>query len=122
MSNNIIQVQYDTLEQIAVRFGQQAEAAAQTQGRVQQSLRALQSGGWEGRGAAAFFGEMSSEVLPALNRLGAALQQAQQVTRQISSVLRAAEEEASQPFRGHADGRRPAGGKWRLLERSRRLL
>ncbi|MFZ2488106.1 MAG: WXG100 family type VII secretion target, partial [Anaerolineae bacterium] len=66
----------------------------------QQSLRALQSGGWEGRGAAAFFGEMSSEVLPALNRLGAALQQAQQVTRQISSVLRAAEEEASQPFRG----------------------
>ncbi len=114
MSADIIQVQYDQLEQIAVRFGQQAEVAAQTQGRVQQSLRALQSGGWEGRGAAAFFGEMSSEVLPALSRLGAALQQAQQVTRQISSVLRAAEEEASQPFRGHADGagQQEGGGFW----------
>ncbi|MFZ2488788.1 MAG: hypothetical protein WAZ19_11755, partial [Anaerolineae bacterium] len=66
-------------------------------------------------GAAAFFGEMSSEVLPALSRLGAALQQAQQVTRQISSVLRAAEEEASQPFRGHADGagqQEESGGFW----------
>jgi len=96
MSADIIQVQYDQLEQIAVRFGQQAEAAAETQGRVQQSLRSLQSGGWEGRGAAAFFGEMSSEVLPALNRLSAAL---------------------PRPRRR----RRPAGGR-RLLERSRRLL
>ena len=115
MSADIIQVQYDQLEQIAVRFGQQAEVAAQTQGRVQQSLRALQSGGWEGRGAAAFFGEMSSEVLPAVARLGAALQQAQQTTQQIVQVLRAAEEEASQPFRGAGEGdegRQEGGGFW----------
>jgi len=102
MTNDIIQAQYDQLEQIAVRFGRQAEATAQMQGRVQQSLRALQAGGWEGRGAAAFFGEMNGTVLPSLGRLGAALQQSQQVTRQIVQVLRAAEEEASRPFLGAA--------------------
>ncbi len=99
MSNDIIQAQYDTLNDVARRFGQQAEATAQMQGRVQQSLRALQSGGWEGRGSAAFFAEMTGEVLPAVARLGAALQQAQQTTQQIVQVLRAADEEASQPFR-----------------------
>ena len=45
MTNDILQAQYDQLEQIAARFGRQAEATAQMQGRVQQSLRALQAGG-----------------------------------------------------------------------------
>ena len=111
MTNDIIQAQYDQLEQIAARFGRQAEATAQMQGRVQQSLRALQAGGWEGRGAAAFFGEMNGEVLPAVQRLSAALQQSQQVTRQIVQVLRTSEEEASRPFRGAgAAGDPPSAG------------
>ncbi len=100
MGADVIQAHYDQLEQIAARFGQQAEAAAQTTQRVQQSTRALQAGGWEGRGAVAFFGEMERSVLPSMQRLAAALQQGQTVTRQISQVLRAAEEEASRPFRG----------------------
>lgn len=117
MSNEIIQAQYDRLEQIAVRFGQQAEAATQTTQRVQQSNRALQDGGWEGRGATAFFGEMERSVLPSMQRLAAALHQSQTVTRQISQVLQAAEEEASRPFRGQgaAPGTAPSeqgGGFW----------
>lgn len=100
MGADVIQAQYDQLEQIAVRFGRQAEATAQTTQRVQQSMRALQTGGWEGRGAAAFFGEMDRSVLPSIRRLAAALQQSQTVTRRISQVMRTAEEEASWPFRG----------------------
>lgn len=100
MGADVIQAQYDQLEQIAVRFGRQAEATGQTTQRVQQSLRALQAGGWKGRGAAAFFGEMDRSVLPSMQRLAAALQQSQSVTRQISQVMRTAEEEASRPFRG----------------------
>lgn len=113
MGNDIIQAQYDQLEQIAVRFGRQAEATAQTTQRVQQAMRALQAGGWEGRGAAAFFGEMESSLLLSMQRLAAALQQSQTVTRQISQVMRAAEEEASRPFLG--PGAAPAeegGGFW----------
>lgn len=102
MSNDIIQVQYDTLKEVARRFGQQAEATAQMQGRVQQSLRTLQSGGWEGRGSAAFFAEMQDTVLPATQRLSQALQQADAVTRAIAQLMRQAEEEASAPFKGGA--------------------
>jgi WXG100 family type VII secretion target len=117
MSADVIQTQYDQLEQIAARFGRQAEATAQTTSRVQQSLRGLQAGGWEGRGAAAFFGEMDRSILPSMQRLAAALHQSQTVTRQISQVMRAAEEEASRPFRGDgaAPGTAPAeqgGGFW----------
>lgn len=117
MGSEIIQAQYDQLEQIALRFGRQSEAAAQTTQHAQQSMRALQAGGWEGRGAAAFFGEMERSVLPAMQRLTAALHQSQTVTRQISQVMYAAEEEASRPFRGEgaAPGPAPAaqgGGFW----------
>lgn len=41
---------------------------------------------------------MDRSVLPSLQRLVAALQQSQSVTRQISQVMRAAEEEASGHF------------------------
>ena len=100
MTNDIIQVQYDKLQEVAARFGRQAEATAQMQGRVQQSLRALQAGGWEGRGSAAFSGEMNDTVLPATMRLQEAMQKANEVTRQIAAVLRQAEQEASIPFKG----------------------
>ncbi len=100
MGSDIIQAQYEQLEQIAVRFGQQAEAAAQTTQRAQQSMRALQAGGWEGRGAAAFFAEMQGTALPATQRLAEALQQASATTRLIVQVMRQAEEEAAAPFKG----------------------
>jgi WXG100 family type VII secretion target len=95
-----IQAQYDTLKEVARRFGQQAEATAQMQGRMQQSLRALQSGGWEGRGSAAFFTEMNQTVLPALRRLETAFSQSEIVVAQIKNILHSAEQEASEPFRG----------------------
>jgi WXG100 family type VII secretion target len=100
MSADVIQTQYDQLEQIAARFGRQAEATAQTTSRVQQSLRGLQAGGWEGRGAAAFFGEMERSVLPSMQRLADAMVQSQKVTSQIKAIMQEAEREASQPFRG----------------------
>jgi WXG100 family type VII secretion target len=100
MGSEIIQAQYDQLEQIAVRFGRQSEATAQMTRRVEQSLRSLQAGGWEGRGAAAFFREMDRVVMPSTHRLTAALQQGGSVTRSIAEVLRQAEEEAAAPFKG----------------------
>lgn len=67
----------------------------------------MQAGGWEGRGAAAFFGEMERTVLPSMQRLAAALHRSQTVTRQISHLLHGAEEETSRPFRGEG-GSAPA--------------
>lgn len=99
MGNDTIQAQYDQLEQIAMRFGRHAEATAQTTQRLQQSLRALQAGAWQGRGAAAFFGEMNAHILPSLQRLSSAFLEGNRTTLQIAQVMKDAEEEAAKPFR-----------------------
>ncbi|MFZ2487438.1 MAG: WXG100 family type VII secretion target, partial [Anaerolineae bacterium] len=59
---------YDRLAEVAAGFGRNAEAAAALQKAVQHSVEALQQGGWEGRGSVAFFTEMQSEIMPALQR------------------------------------------------------
>jgi WXG100 family type VII secretion target len=67
--------------------------------KVKGSMEPLQSGGWIGRAADAFFDEMNSEVLPATDRLQKVLDQASQVTKQIVQTVRQAEDEASSLFR-----------------------
>ncbi|MFZ2489050.1 MAG: WXG100 family type VII secretion target [Anaerolineae bacterium] len=109
MSNDIIQAQYDTLNAVARRFGDQAEASSQMLAGVRRAMQPLQAGAWQGRGSTAFFNEMTGELLPALNRLVAALQQAQTVTTDIARLVRAAEEEAAQPFRGGENAGSDAG-------------
>lgn len=105
MPTNIIQAQYDQLASVAQHFGAQAEACAAMQQQLLQRLQPLEQGGWQGHGRNAFLTEMSSAVLPAVQRLIAALQSGQCTTVQISDIMRAAEEEASQPFRGtHFNG------------------
>jgi WXG100 family type VII secretion target len=94
-----IRADYDQLEQIANRFVNQSQAVQQMLQRVRGAMDPLQGGGWIGRGSDAFFSEMESEVLPASLRLQQALEEANQVTRQIVQNVKQAEEEASSPFR-----------------------
>lgn len=111
MPNDIIQAQYEELANVASRFGGQAEASQQLITQVRQSMQPLQGGGWQGRGSAAFFAEMNGEVLPAMQRLAAALDQSRAVTLQMRDLVREAEEEASRPFRSDgAAGAALAGG------------
>ncbi len=102
MSADIIQVKYDESEAIARRFGQSAQAQVALEQRMRRSVQRLQDGGWEGRGSAAFYAEMSEKVFPAMQRLVDALRQAQKVTLQISQALQAAEADAARPFRSEA--------------------
>lgn len=102
MSNDIIQARYDVLASVASRFGNQAQNNQELLASVRQALHLLEGNGWQGRGSTAFFTEMSGEVLPAMQRLAAAMGQARAVTLDIARVLRQAEEEASQPFRDGA--------------------
>ena len=71
---------------------------------VKSAKGTLQSGDWVGRGATAFYNEMDSQVLPALQRLVSALQQAQQVTVQISVIMQQVENEVAALFRGSNRG------------------
>ena len=111
MPNDIIQAEYDQLATIASRFGAQSEASKQLIAQVRGAMQPLQGGGWQGRGSAAFFAEMNGEMLPAMQRLAAALDQARTVTLQTRDIMKAAEEEASRPFRSNgAAGAALAGG------------
>ena len=99
MVNDVIQANYDVLANVANRFGSQAQANEAMFRGVQQAMRSLEGGGWQGRGSTAFFREMNSDVLPALRRFINSLQQAQTVTVRIGAIVKQAEEEAAQPFR-----------------------
>ncbi len=129
----VIQAQYDKLQTVAQRFGAQAEATGQLRQRLLSGVQSLQNGGWEGRGAQAFFNEMSQDVFPAMQRLQEALQEAQFTTLQIIEIFQEAEKEAAAPFRGQSipetqsphDGTRPSpepaeehedGGFWDVIE------
>jgi WXG100 family type VII secretion target len=100
MSTNVIQAEYDTLDSIAARFGQQSIMSSALHAQVERSFLTLSQEGWEGRGSAAFASEMQSEVLPALQRLNHALSEAQSVTLQVRDILQEAEEEAARLFGG----------------------
>jgi len=110
MTTDIIQADYGQLEAIAQRFAGQAEAVQQMQASLRSAMEPLQNGDWIGRGSAAFFAEMNQHTLPAVERLQAALAQANGVTLEISRIMQAAEEEAARPFRGEAEGGVPFGG------------
>ncbi|HEX8597825.1 MAG TPA: WXG100 family type VII secretion target [Chloroflexia bacterium] len=98
MTANIIQINYDDMDSIAARFGQQAEMAAALNSRVRQHVEALEQGGWEGKGASAFFAEIYGELLPAMQRLSHVLEEARTVTLQVKEVLFEAEQEAASFF------------------------
>jgi putative chitinase len=99
----IVQAEYDELETIATHFAQRAESNADLCTRLRQAVENLMDGGWEGRGAEAFFSEMGSEVLPTIDRFTIVLEQSQHTTRQVIAILQQAEREAalifqSEPF------------------------
>ena len=100
MSNDLIRVDYDALAEIAARFAQQAQQAQQVFQAISSSKGQLEQGGWEGRGADSFYAEMESDVLPAVNRLHQALNEASAITSKISQIWQQADEEASGPFKG----------------------
>lgn len=98
MAAEEIRADYEQLSQVANRFSTQSQQIQQMTQKVQKSMETLKTG-WEGRGSQAFFNEMQGKVLPGVNRLQQALQEAARVTQQISQTVKQAEEEASSPFR-----------------------
>jgi WXG100 family type VII secretion target len=101
MSSDVIQANYERLDDVARRFSGQAEVTTQLVSRIKQCVEALERGGWEGRGADAFFDEMNAELFPALQRMQHALDQAASVTLRAKEILIQAEEEAAALFSSH---------------------
>ena len=94
-----IRADYDQLEQVAGKFASQMQVVQDMLQKVLGDFENLENGGWIGRGSEAFISEMRGEVLPATTRLIEALNEGQQVTRQIAQVMKHAEQDASSRFR-----------------------
>lgn len=94
-----IEANYEQLNQIAKNFTQEADAIEQMLGEINACVDSLESGGWIGRGANSFYAEMHDEVLPAVQRLREALEEAARTTGEIAKTFREAEETASAKFR-----------------------
>ena len=95
-----VRADFNQLEQIASKFGNQAQEIQQMFQQVRGGMDKLEND-WIGRGSEAFFREMRGEVLPAVNRLHQALEEASRVTKEIVQTMRQADEEASSPFRSN---------------------
>jgi WXG100 family type VII secretion target len=98
MSAEKIEANYEGLQQVSSKFMEQANQVEAMTRIIGNHLDSLQGGGWIGEAASKFFDEMNNEILPAVNRLNQALENAGQTTRQISDRLEQAEEEASAGF------------------------
>lgn len=94
-----VRADYDTLTRMAQSFTQHAASTRQSLQQMRQRMDVLQGGDWVGQGATAFFREMTSDVLPAFNRLLTSLEQAGQNTKKMSDIMKQAEEDAARFFR-----------------------
>ena len=95
MSNAVVRSDHDQLKQIVQSFTQQADAINNMNQQIKSCVDTLQGGDWIGKGANAFFQEMSSSVVPSLVRMQKALTQAARVTNQVSQLMKQAEGEAA---------------------------
>lgn len=97
-----IRADYDLLKQIVQIFDRESEATQQVLSRLRSRMSTLQGGDWIGQGATKFYQEMDSDVLPAVERLRAALSQSARLTQQVSRVVDEAEREAARLLGGAA--------------------
>lgn len=95
---DIVQANYEMLETVSSKFTAQADSAQQMAQDVRACMDSLQ-GQWIGKGSDAFFNEMGDLVLPGCDRLIQALQEASNRVKQISELMKNAEQEASGGFR-----------------------
>lgn len=96
---DVVQAQYEQLEEIARRFEAQAEAGQAMQRMLQQRVEALQGGGWIGQAADTFYTELEDVLWPGLTRYRDSLLAASQMVAQTVNILRQAEEGAASEFR-----------------------
>jgi WXG100 family type VII secretion target len=83
---------------MAASFRSQSENITKQTNALKTDMDTLQSGDWIGKGAQAFYKEMSDTVLPTMQRLQRALAEASRTTQQISQIMKTAEDEASSCF------------------------
>jgi WXG100 family type VII secretion target len=92
MANQVI-VDYEALQRAASAFEQQSMEIQNMLNSMNAQIDVLRGGEWIGTGASAFYDEMDSLLLPAVQRLIAALQEGSSITNQTLAQFQQADEE-----------------------------
>jgi WXG100 family type VII secretion target len=95
MSAPEIRCDHDQIQKIGSQFSAQSSAIGGVNRKLKSAQATLEGGDWIGRGATQFFKEMNSEINPAMKRLEKAMDEAANVSKQISQTLTNADEESS---------------------------
>ena len=109
MSAPTVRTDFDALQKIATTFRKESDNIKQMLKRIKQAMSTLQGGDWVGEGANKFYAEMNDSVLPSLQRLAAALDEAGATTERIGRTMKQAEDEAARLFQDSKVGREAAG-------------
>ncbi|WP_110514052.1 WXG100 family type VII secretion target [Herpetosiphon llansteffanensis] len=94
-----VQIKYDVVDAIIVRFQKLHDQSQTIQASVCQTINSLQAGQWQGSAANACFQEFEHVVNPAFQRLLHALQGSVETTKAIRQIMADAETEAAALFR-----------------------
>jgi WXG100 family type VII secretion target len=88
----IIRADYDQMPEISKRFEREAVNVKRSIDSLKRTIEVLKGGDWFGEGANAFFREMESEVMPAMQRLLKALEMGSRVIQAIERLLHETEQ------------------------------
>jgi len=105
MAVSKIRIHHTQAQQIAKTFAQQANEVRQSIQNLKSKMETLQKGDWKGDSANKFYAEMNGKVLPALNRLAAALDEASKIMLKIAAQLKQTEDEVAALFKAGAKGK-----------------
>jgi WXG100 family type VII secretion target len=99
MSQEIVRINYPEMDTIGRMFTDCMDCVQQLYNRVNIDVARCAEGAWAGHNATIFYNRMDETIMPAIHRLSSALDEAQNVTQEISRIFQAAENEAAQYFR-----------------------
>jgi WXG100 family type VII secretion target len=105
---NISQLNYEEASSIAKNIHNDGDDLVQLHSQTRQRVHALRSE-WIGEAADAFFEEMESELLPAMQRVSGALFLGEEILNKIMKIIHEADEETAQYFKSDLDGDFGAG-------------
>jgi WXG100 family type VII secretion target len=98
MASDRFQAKYDELDQLSGMFSNGGDQVGETMGKLKQAIENIRDK-WIGEGAQKFLQEMESEVLPALGKLQAALNEGSSRTKQMAQMIHDHEQQASNLFK-----------------------
>lgn len=114
MSSPRIRCDYDEMQKISQIFRAQNSEIARVNRKIKSAQGTLEGGDWIGKGAKAFFREMNGEVVPSMKRFEKAMAEAARITKQISQIMKQAEDDSSSIFKWSAEPTGPGSGDYVL--------